>query len=297
MVSAEPRIPAEYGGDTLAPMRNVLLPLALALAPFLTAQNPAPPPDAPAQTSTPADAALNPRLPTVFVVGDSTARNEADLGWGDHLAPLFDTARINVANRARAGRSSRTYLNEGLWARTLSEMKAGDFLLLQMGHNDGGDLGGAKPRGSLKGTGDETRDVPQTAGPLAGKVETVHTFGWYMRKMIDEAKAKGVHPLLLTLTVRNIWTPGADGKPHIERDMGYNAAIHEIAAGEHIPVLALGDREANRLEDVGQEGAAAFFPKDHTHSSAAGADLIAHDVAETLRSSGDPLARYLRPLP
>ncbi len=174
-------------------------------------------------------------------------------------------------------------------------MKPGDYMLLQMGHNDGGDLGGAKPRGSLKGIGDETQDVPQTAGPNAGHTETVHTFGWYLREMIDQAKAKGVHPILLTLTVRNIWTTGPDGKPHIERDMGYGTYIRQVADQEHIPVLDMASVEADRLQSLGQEKTAALFPKDHTHSSAEGADLIAHDVAQTIRNSGLPLAQYLRP--
>ncbi len=259
------------------------------------AQNPAAPPDAPPQVNTPTDQPLNPKLPTVFIAGDSTARNGADLGWGDHLAQFLDTSRINVANRARAGRSSRTYINEGLWTKTLSEMKPGDFLLLQMGHNDGGDLGGAKPRGTLKGVGEETQDVPQTTGPLAGQTETVHTFGWYLRKMIDEAKAKGVQPMLLTVTVRNIWTPGPDGRPQIERDMGYDGFVRQVAEQEHIPVLDMASLEADRLQQSGPDKTAVLFPKDHTHTSAQGADLNARDVATAIRTSHLPLAAYVRP--
>lgn len=277
-------------------MRQFALSACLLLLPLsVPAQNPAAPPDAPSQANTPTDTPLNPALPTVFIVGDSTARNGADLGWGDHFAHFFDTSRINVANRARAGRSSRTYINEGLWAKTLSEMKPGDFLLLQMGHNDGGDLGGAKPRGTLKGVGDETQDVPQTTGPLSGQTETVHTYGWYMRKMIDEAKARGVHPMILTVTVRNIWTPGADGEPHIEHDMGYSPFIHQIADGEHIPVIDMAALEADRLEALGQEKTAALFPKDHTHTSSEGAEANAKDVASAVRAAHVPLAQFLKP--
>ena len=97
-------------------MRTLALLLLLPLAITLQAQPPATPP----QTNTPQDAPLNPALPTLFIVGDSTARNKADLGWGDHFAQFFDTTRINIANRARAGRSSRSYYNEGLWAQTSS---------------------------------------------------------------------------------------------------------------------------------------------------------------------------------
>jgi lysophospholipase L1-like esterase len=267
----------------------VISSIALAQAPLV-------PPDTPAQTNTPTDAPLNPGLPTVFVVGDSTARNGADLGWGDHFASLFDTHRINIANRAHAGCSSRTFINEGRWAHVLAEVRPGDYLLLQMGHNAGGALDGPKPRGSLKGIGPETQDVPQTIGLFAGKTETVHTYGWYLRKMIDETRARGVHPILLTLTIRNIWTIGPDGKPHIERDMGYNVFIREIAREEEIPVADMGGLEAERLEALGQTKAAALFPKDHTHTSAEGAVLNAIAVRDALLAAHLTLAAYLKPV-
>ena len=285
---------------------TLALAVSVALSPPAFAQEA--PPSTPPQTNIPHNAALNPALPTLFIVGDSTARNSADLGWGDHFAQFFDTSRINVANRAIAGRSARSYIDEGHWTATLAEMKSGDYLLLQMGHNDGGDLGGAKPRGDLKGIGDDTQDVAQTTGPYAGKIETIHTFGWYLRKMIDDAKAKGVHPVLLTPTIRNIWTTpdgsgcGATTQPacpagaHIEHDMGYNDWVRQVAAQEQIPVLELGNAEADRLEALGPEKTAPLFPKDHTHTSPEGANLVAETVAATIRSSNDSLSGYLKPL-
>jgi rhamnogalacturonan acetylesterase len=260
--------------------------LAAALSISMQAQQPGAP-VAPEQKSAAVDAPLNPALPTLFIVGDSTARNNADLGWGDHLAHLFDTTRINIANRAVAGRSSRTYINEGRWAKVLAEMKPGDYVLFQMGHNDGGDLGGAKPRGTLKGIGNEAQDVPQITGPLAGTTETVHTYGWYMRKMIDEAKAKGVHPALLTLTVRNIWKDG-----HIERDMGYTTYIRQIAEQEHIPFIDMGAIAANAFESMGEAYTATLFPIDHTHTNALGAEINANSVARALAVDKGPLAEY-----
>src|ERR1700728_1076641 len=94
------------------------------------AQSPATPPDAPPQANLPRHAALDPKLPTIFIVGDSTASNGPNLGWGDHLANYFDTAKINVANRARAGRSSRSYIVEGAWDKVLAETKPGDYVML-----------------------------------------------------------------------------------------------------------------------------------------------------------------------
>jgi lysophospholipase L1-like esterase len=274
--------------------------LALVLAFTATlaaqAQSAAQPPatlDAPPQTNVPHDAALNPKLPTLFIVGDSTARNGANLGWGDHLANYFDTTKINVANRARAGRSSRSYMVEGAWDKVLAEIKPGDYVMLQWGHNDPGDLGGAKPRGSLRGDGDQTQDVPQTTGPLAGKTETVHTYGWYNRKYVADIKAKGATPMFLSMTIRNIWKPDADGVAKIEREANFNKIMQQIADSEHLAYIDMATVEADRLEATGQEKTALLFPIDHTHTSPQGAELNAQSVAIALKLAKSPLVDYL----
>ncbi|ADW67688.1 rhamnogalacturonan acetylesterase [Granulicella tundricola] len=245
-------------------------------------------PDAPVQGSLTAEqqAPLNPALPTLFIVGDSTARNQADLGWGDHLAHYFDTTKINVANRARAGRSSRTFINEGAWDKVLAEMKPGDFLILQMGHNDGGDLDGAKPRGTLKGLGDEYKEVTLPDGHH----EIVHTYGWYLRKYIREAREKKVTPMLMTLTIRNIWKDG-----QIERDMGYDAQLKDLAAQQHVLLVDMGTLEADGLQATGPEATALLFPKDHTHTSAEGAEMNAGYVVQALKAAHAPVDQYLKP--
>ena len=261
--------------------------ILLAACATTPAQLPAPPetPVQPGLTKA-QDVPLNPALPTVFVIGDSTARNGADLGWGDHASSYFDTGRINVANRARAGRSSRTFLNEGAWDKVLSEMKPGDYVLLQFGHNDGGELDGAKPRGTLKGIGDDSRDVTLPDGHH----ETVHSYGWYMRKYIADTRARKATPILLTLTVRNIWK---DGK--IERDMGYNGYLQQLAATEQVALVDMGAVEADALEKLGQPKTALLFPIDHTHTSPEGAELNASAVAAALRQAQSPLAAFLKP--
>src|SRR6201987_2946496 len=74
----------------------------------------------------------NPKLPTLFLVGDSTVRNgHADgaggqWGWGAPLVDLFDTTKINVDNRAIGGRSRRPHIMENQWAETLAFVKPGD---------------------------------------------------------------------------------------------------------------------------------------------------------------------------
>ncbi|HEX7157515.1 MAG TPA: rhamnogalacturonan acetylesterase [Edaphobacter sp.] len=267
-------------------MRMRLLAFLVAFLVSLTAmaQNQAAPPPTPPQTSVAPDAPLDPKFPTIFIVGDSTARNQADLGWGDHFSHYFDTTRVNIANRARAGRSSRTYINEGAWEKALAEMKPGDYVLLQMGHNDGGDLGGAKPRGTLKGLGDETQEITLPDG----HTETVHTYGWYMRKYIADTRAKHATPILLSLTVRNVWKDG-----RIERDMGYDGYVRQLASEQNVLFIDMAAVEAESLEALGPEKTAALFPIDHTHTSAEGAELAAQAVVSALRNAGSPLVNYL----
>src|SRR5882672_6768656 len=121
---------------------------------------------------------INSNLPTLFVVGDSTANNNANgaQGWADPFISYFDGNKINVLNRARGGRSSRTFITEGLWDKVLGEMKKGDFVLIQFGHNDAGAINDAsRARGSLSGTGEETQEIDNL---LTNKHEVIHTYGW-----------------------------------------------------------------------------------------------------------------------
>jgi lysophospholipase L1-like esterase len=229
-------------------------------------------------------------LPRVIVVGDSTASNSAEgmQGWGDPFSSYFDSTKIQVLNRARAGRSSRTFQSEGLWSRVISELKPGDFVLIQFGHNDAGALDTGRARGSLPGTGDETRTVTT----LSGNQELVHTYGWYLRKYIQDTKARGATAIVLSLTVRNIWK---DGK--VERGSGnFGKWAAEIAQSEGAPFVDVTSIIADRYEKLGQETAGRFFPGDHTHTNPAGADFNARAVIAGLKALRDSLLpAYLSP--
>ena len=213
----------------------------------------------------------------VVIIGDSTASNGKDRGWGDHLAPFFDSSRLTVLNRARGGRSSRTFLTEGLWERTLAELDAGDFLLIQFGHNDGGSPDKDRARGSLPGIGEQALDFKLPNGTW----ETVHTYGWYLRKFINEAKNKGVHPILLALTVRNIWRNG-----RVERGSGhYGNWSAQIAQAEGIPWIDLSNIIANGYVRSGQAATKLLFPEDYTHTSPEGAARNASYVVSGLKNT------------
>src|SRR5262245_29948176 len=102
------------------------------------------------------------QTPTLFIISDSTVHNSSTglQGWSDVIGNSFDQTRIKVENRARGGRSSRTFQTEGLWDQVLAEIKPGDFVLIQFGHNDGGAINDeSRARGSLRGTGEEVEEI------------------------------------------------------------------------------------------------------------------------------------------
>lgn len=225
--------------------------------------------------------------PTLWLIGDSTVNNgtKGQMGWGSVIAPLFDETKINVVNKARGGRSSRTFYTEGLWDAVLKDMKAGDFVLMQFGHNDGGSLR-QSTRASLKGNGEETEEY--TAAD--GKTETVHTFGWYLRKYIADAKAKGATPIVLSLIPRNDWK---DSKV-LRAFPGYGQMTKDAAQIGGAAFVDLNGITADKYDAMGEAAVKPFFPNEHTHTNEAGAQINAQSVVEGLQALKDaPFALYL----
>jgi lysophospholipase L1-like esterase len=247
---------------------------------------------------------------TIFVLGDSTARNNGPgrngqpiVGWGTPLADYFDSAKVAVANVAHAGQSSRTYYNNaGDWPAVLPRIKAGDFVLLVFGINDGGPPRAVRDRGSIPGIGDETVDLKRDDGT----VETAHTYGWYMSTMANAARDKGAHVYLLTVTARNIWTNPkakfrdatptdplpADYNPkddHIERGTAngqYTQWTKQLGQKLHLPVLDLTDLCADKYEQLGREKVNALY-SDHNHTYLPGADIVAASIVSGLKAFKD----------
>ncbi len=221
--------------------------------------------------------------PTLFIIGDSTVKNgtKGQQGWGEVISPLFDTNKITVANHAIGGRSSRTFITEGRWDKVLEQLKPGDFVLMQFGHNDGGKPDDPqRPRGTLPGTGEQTLNI---TNPANKRLELVHTYGWYMRKYVTDAKAKGATPLVCSLVPRNIWR---DGK--VTRAANNHAKwAREIAESEHVPFVDLNELIAAHYESLGEEKVMSLFFGDHTHTAPEGATLNASIVVEGLKQLPD----------
>ena len=153
-------------------------------------------------------------------------------GWGTPIAEYFDASKVTVKNVGHAGQSSMTYYN-GDWPKVISQVKAGDYVLIVFGINDGT---------TPPGTGEETRQAT-----MRGKTYDAHTYGWYMAKMARDVLEKQAHPVLLTVTTRNIWTnPEAkfkDATPVTTLPADYDAKQDKIERGT--------GREIRRVDEGG----------------------------------------------
>jgi rhamnogalacturonan acetylesterase len=226
---------------------------------------------------------LKKEKPTFYIIGDSTVRNgdgtgrNGQWGWGDFIAAYFDTTKISVRNLAMGGRSSRTFITEGRWDKILAILKKGDYVIMQFGHNDAGPLDDtARARGTIKGIGEESKEI---YNPITKKQEVVHTYGWYMRKYINDAKAKGAIAIVCSPIPRNEWQ---DGKVSRYTD-SYTKWAAEVARSEGAYFIDLNNLVALQYEAMGAEAVKAFFPADHTHTDLEGAKLNASIVMKELK--------------
>ncbi|MEO7311196.1 MAG: rhamnogalacturonan acetylesterase [Chitinophagaceae bacterium] len=228
--------------------------------------------------------------PTWYIIGDSTVRNTGrpQCGWGEMINQFVDTMQLNISNQAMAGRSTRTFIKEGRWDKVMSAIKPGDFLIMQFGHNEGSkpDTSKAGYRGVLRGIGDETVQLTWKDSTL----ETVHTYGWYLRKFVKEAKAKGAIPIIASMIPRNDWK---DGKV-VRANTNYGKWAMEIAEQEGAYFVDLNGITADKYDIMGADSVKAFFPSEHTHTNIAGATINAASVAEGIKGIKDcPLNKYL----
>ncbi len=238
------------------------------------------------------DEKINPQLPTLWAIGDSTVKvGSAQRGWGDELLPFLDAAKLNVINRAVPGRSSRTFLTQGNWDDVLKSLKAGDIVIMQFGHNDSSPVNEAPPvtpstraRGTMPGNGDETQEVDNI---LTGKYEIVHTYGWYLRQFITTAKAKGAVVIVCSPIPKNSWS--TDGK--IKRATTYALWARQAAEQEHALFIDLNEIIARDYEKLGKAAVDPFFADKLIHTTPEGAKFNARAVISGLNGlDQNPLA-------
>ncbi|MGF7036559.1 lysophospholipase L1-like esterase [Paenibacillus mucilaginosus] len=221
---------------------------------------------------------------TVYIAGDSTAANYPEdkrpmSGWGEWIASYL-AEEVRVSNRARNGRSSKSFIAEGHFDRIASSIGEGDYLLIQFGHND------EKP--------DEKRHTDPGS-----------TYEEHLTRYIEMARSKGAHPLLLTSVERRKFNEAGELVPS---HGDYPAAVQRLAQKLEVPLLDLCSRTQEAYRKLGAEASKAWFvwlepgehpnypegERDDTHFNELGAQKVAGLVAEALAASGSPLAGYLK---
>ena len=252
--------------------------------------------------------------PVVFITGDSTVKNkdkdEDDMwGWGSMANTVFDETKIDIINAAMAGRSCRSYLNEGRWEKVYNSLKPGDYVLIQFGHNDISPIDKPKYRGVIA-TADDTChvyhmqaakedlskqnviDQKLKSNTQVGSYEVVFSFGWYLKKFIQDVREKGATPILVSLTPRNEWPEGKMER----RNDSYGVWYRQVAKDTGVEFVDLHNLAADFYDKKcgSKEKANKYFKKDHTHTSLLGAKTNAKCVAQGLKANNSPLAKYLK---
>ncbi len=249
--------------------------------------------------------------PRVFFTGDSTVKNadkddDGMWGWASQASTVFDESKITLINAARAGRSTRTFIKEGLWDRVYKSLQPGDFVTIEFGHNDICPITDAKGRGVIA----SAKDTLHVYKMDNGSYEVVYSFGWYLKKMIDDCREKGATPILVSLTPRNEWPNGKIER----RDGSYGKWYREVVEETGVEFVDLHNISADFLDkkfakkrlskdmekakaqvaQIKEKAGAVYFKKDHTHTSKLGAQMNAQSFAKGLHQNHSELAKYLK---
>ena len=222
---------------------------------------------------------------TVYLIGDSTMSDKLpeaapETGWGMPFASFFN-GQVKVDNRARNGRSTKTFIGENRWQSVEESLRPGDYVFIQFGHND------------------ESESKPERYTP-------VKDYKKNLEKFITETRAKNAIPVLLTPVTRRRFD--SDGNVR-ETHPGYSEAVMEVAKKLKVPAIDLDSRSRKLLSDYGEEGSKQLFLQlkegehpnypqgitDNTHFSPLGAYEVARLVAEGIRENGLELAEWLSP--
>jgi len=231
--------------------------------------------------------------PTLYMVGDSTMHNDNKIlwGWGTTIAEVLDTTKINIVNSATAGRSTRTFVSEGRWAKVVAALKPGDFVIMGFGHNEGSkpDTTAAGNRGVLRGIGEDSVVLKSSKG-----TEVVYTYGHYFHKFIREAKAKGAYPIVVSMIPRREWEKN-DSTKIILANKDYGLWAKQVADLEGVPFVDVNGITAAKYNKLTHAQVYALFGTDHTHTNHAGATINAQSFVEGLKMQPNvPLNKYVK---
>ncbi|PQE04503.1 rhamnogalacturonan acetylesterase protein [Rutstroemia sp. NJR-2017a BVV2] len=225
-------------------------------------------------------------VPTLYLAGDSTMApgggGSGTQGFGEYIKYSFKG--INVVNSAIAGRSARSYYNEGRFQAIADKVVAGDYVLFEFGHNDGGSLSTTdNGRTDCPGAGSETCISPTTG-------ETVYTYVFYLLQAGKLMTAKGAHVVVASATPNNVWESGTWSYSS-SRFVGYAQTVAS-SLGSLASFVDHGQYTANIYKTLGATVVDGYYPNDHTHTSPAGATTVAGAFMKGLMCGGSALSAY-----
>ncbi|MGG1696046.1 rhamnogalacturonan acetylesterase [Bacillus zhangzhouensis] len=205
-------------------------------------------------------------MTTIYLAGDSTVCSYPDRpvqgGWGEFLH-LYTANDVSVINKAIGGRSSKTFIEEGRLDDILIKIQPGDWLFIQMGHNDA-----------------STKKPERHTDPFT-------TYKAYLSQYIQGAREKGANPLLLTPVGRFHEENGV----YVNDFPAYCEAMKELADEEQVLIVDLMKASLDFYQASGHEKTASYFMlstgiDDRTHFTKTGADAIARLVSLELKDLG-----------
>lgn len=248
--------------------------------------------------------------PVLFLVGNSTMRtgtlgngDNGQWGWGYYANQYFDENKITVENQALGGTSSRTFYTK-LWADVKKGIKPGDWVIIELGHNDNGPFDSGRARASIKGI--SANDSLNVTIQETGVKETVYSYGEYMRRFIRETRALGAHPILMSLTPRNAYTTSSQGtRPSPTSTQGLERKVvrvnetfglwaKQVAEEMNCPFVDLNEISAQKYDEMTEWKFNYHFYIDHIHTSAFGAQLNARSAADGLAACNHPEIKALQ---
>jgi lysophospholipase L1-like esterase len=224
----------------------------------------------------------------VYLIGDSTMcmyeLNRAPLtGWGMPFTYFFDSS-VTIDNRARGGRSTRTFISENRWQPIADSLKEGDYVLIQFGHND-------------EAKEDKYKD----------RYTTVLDYKLNLIRFIEDSRRKHANPILITPVTRRKFDK--DGNI-METHQEYSVAVYDIAIQYKVPLIDLDKKSRELLQQFGADNSALLFmelkpgenpnypdgQKDNTHFNEFGARKIAELVLAEIKKLNLELAeRIVKP--
>ncbi|KAJ7786483.1 rhamnogalacturonan acetylesterase [Mycena metata] len=223
---------------------------------------------------------------TVYLAGDSTMAlgggGSGTQGWG---VPLPQFLTIPVVNEAVGGESARSYSDQGLFTKLISSVKAGDFVIIEFGHNDG--TSGAVDNGQQDAVGDGY-NITSVVTAANGSSILIHSFAFYVENAVNAIKAKGGIVISSSQTPDNIWTGNA-----IAPCGRFCTYAQSVGVDTSIVFVDHFSYVAQAYDNLGQTTTTTFYPIDHLHTNAAGALVVAEAFVRGLLCGTSSLKNFV----